>query len=252
MKILILCAFKEELNFFINSFSNLEALEFGKRKCLLLRRDKDEIFISSCGIGTTNAACTTTALCETLSPDLILVCGTAGGLCAGQKTGDLILADSIIDLDLYHLPDIIKGTPFEITLNNPHTEKNLEIEYLVDTTLLLNILKIIKLPNIKIGRIVTSNTFPLPKEMHELIKKLNCIAIEMESSAIFNAAQYYNIPVITLRAISNVIDADGNDRGTADHAIEKCSKQLGKFLIKFIENLPLITVYLNGLQGRNN
>src|SRR3990167_1759987 len=193
MKILILCAFKEELNFFINSFSNLEALEFGKRKCLLLRRDKDEIFISSCGIGTTNAACTTTALCETLSPDLILVCGTAGGLCAGQKTGDLILADSIIDLDLYHLPDIIKGTPFENTLN--------------------------------------------------------CIAIEMESSAIFNAAQYYNIPVITLRAISNVIDADGNDRGTADHAIEKCSKQLGKFLIKFIENLPLITVYLNGLQG---
>lgn len=184
------------------------------------------------------AAATTTLLCEYLNPDIIFICGVSGGLVADQQIGDLIISHTVIDIDLHNLPDILSGTPYETCLTNPHTLLPLNVEY-TTTNELLTICQSVDMPRIKLGKTVTSNTFPVPREALEKIKLLQCDAIEMENAGVFYATSYYSKPVVAVRAISNNLDSKGNDLGTTDNAIIFCSKRLSDFLnhlIKKIDN----------------
>ncbi len=240
MKILILCAFEAELQHFIASLPQLKEATYGKRRCLSTEINEHAVYVSFSGIGTTNAAKTTTALCAALEPDCIIVCGSAGGLKAGQKTGDLLISERVLDIDLFNLRDILSGTPYEACLTDPHTKKPLAREFSPPAAFLA-FCAASQLPNIAQGIIATSNAFPAPKETFELIKKLDCAGIEMESAAVFSAAADYKIPVITVRAISNSIDAAGNDLGTAENAIAICSQRLNDFLHELLGRIEQLS-----------
>lgn len=240
MKILILCAFEAELANFIQSLDQAREEIHNKRRCLRAEMHGHSLYVSFSGIGTTNAAKTTTALCATLEPDCILVCGSAGGLKAGQKTGDLLISERVLDIDLFNLWDILRGSPYETCLTDPHTKKPLEREFSPPAAFLA-LCAASRLPNIAQGIIATSNAFPAPKETFALIKQLGCAGIEMESSAVFSAAADYEIPVITIRAISNSIDADGKDLGTAPDAIAICSQRLNEFLHELLGRIEQLS-----------
>jgi nucleoside phosphorylase len=237
MRILILSAFKNELEIFEKNLIDLKEIFIGisKRRCLKGVSGIHEIYTSYTGIGTMRAAATTTVLCEYLNPDLIVICGVSGGLTANQQIGDLIISQTVIDIDLHHLPNLLVGTPYEICLTNPHTTLPLHVEYIAHPELLA-ICKTIDMPRIKIGKIVTSNTFPLPRDALEKIKALQCDAIEMENAGVFYAASYYHTPVIAVRAISNNIDNQGNDLGTTPNAIAVCAERLAHFLNHLIHS----------------
>lgn len=236
MKILILSAFKNELNAFINLLPALKQTVINHRLCWQTTFKNADITISFAGIGNTSSACHTTALCETLKPDAIFMVGSAGGLLPNQQMGDLIISNRIVDIDLYKLEECLTATPYEPCLTDPHTNKLIKRELAPDTTL-ANICQSISLPRVTMGAIAATNTFPAPKDTFALIKKLGCAAIEMESAGIFNAAGYYNIPVITIRAISNSLDAQGNDLGTPPDALTICSQRIALFLNEFLEKL---------------
>ncbi|MDO8954347.1 MAG: cupin domain-containing protein [Gammaproteobacteria bacterium] len=242
MKLAIMCAFIDELRDLVDlllevsSLPAYEEIEYAKRKCLHIKAFGHDIYITLSGIGTTSAGNTTTALCETIKPDCIIMCGTAGGLIAGQKTGDLVVSNSVIDIDLFSLREFLTGTPYEPCLTDPHSGKPIEREY-SPHPLLLEIFASSSLINVTKGIIATSNTFPAPKEAFELIKKLNCAGIEMESSGVFKAANHYDIPVIAVRAISNSLDDEGNDLKTPDDAINRCSERLTAYLLDLLPRI---------------
>ncbi|MDO8954155.1 MAG: 5'-methylthioadenosine/S-adenosylhomocysteine nucleosidase [Gammaproteobacteria bacterium] len=236
MRILIQCAFEAELKSFISTLPAIEENVHAKRKCLHTKINGHDVYVAFSGIGTTSAGNTTTALCETIHPDCILMCGSAGGLIPGQKTGDLIISNSVIDIDLFSLREFLTGTPYEPCLTDPHTNKPIEREF-SPHPLFLEICAATSLPNVTKGIIATSNTFPAPKEAFEQIKRLGCAGIEMESSGVFNAANHYDIPVITIRAISNSLDIDGKDLGTPTDAIERCSERLSEFLLELLARI---------------
>lgn len=236
MKVLILCAFSDELADFIKSIPTLKEAIINKRKCFQAKIKDHDVTITFSGIGNTLAACHTTALCETISPDCILMTGSAGGLLPGQITGDLIISNRIVDIDLYKLEECLTATPYEPCLTDPHTNKLIKRELLPDTTL-ANICQGISLPRVTLGTIAATNTFPAPKDTFALIKELGCAAIEMESAGVFNAASYYDIPVITIRAISNSLDSQGNDLGTPSDALAICSQRIALFLNEVLEKL---------------
>lgn len=236
MRILILGAFKEELNDIYNNFTELKETIIAKRRCLMTKQGTHEIVISLCGIGTTAASSTTTAFCETFAPDLIIMCGVAGGLDQSLEIGDLVLANKIIDADLYALSDILRDTPYKSCLTDPHTLQPISNEYEIET-LVLKCASSVSLEGIKIGAIVTSNIFPAPKSLFENIQNMGCMAIEMESVGIFKAAQYYDTPVMTIRAISNLLDKFGADLGTKSNALSICSEKLALFLKAFLNNV---------------
>lgn len=237
MKILILSAFKNELEIFEKYLINPTEMAIGlngKRRCLKGQLASHEIYTSHTGIGTMRAAATTTLLCEYLNPEIVFIAGVSGGLVANQQIGDLVISRTVIDIDLHSLPDILTGTPYEICLTNPHTQLPLNIEYSGDPELLA-IGEIVNMPRIKLGKIVSSNVFPAPQEALEKIKALQCDAIEMENVGVFYATSYYQKPVLAVRAISNHLDNEGNDLGTTDDAIAICSARLAEFFNKFLK-----------------
>ncbi len=229
MKILVLTAFHDEAKSFAATLEDALEVTFGKRKCLHGHIGVHEVYLCLCGVGTTSAAANTTALCERLAPDCIFICGSAGGLIPGQQTGDLVLGQAILDLDLHALPEIFPGTPYEPCLTDPHLAQPLDIEFSADP-LLLELCKTTPLPNVGIGTIATSNIFPAPPTALETIKARRCHAIDMESSGVCRAAKYYDIPVLAIRAISNSLDAKGHDLGTPPTALAICSDRIRDFL----------------------
>lgn len=162
MRILILGAFQAELNSILKKFSDLKEKVIAKRLCFIAKKDNIEIAFSLSGLGTTAAACTTTALCEGFEPDLIILCGVAGGLEKDQRVGDLVLAKEVIDVDLHASQKLLKGTPYESCLTDPHTLEPTTSEYKVHP-LVLEIGSSVQMPRLKIGTVVTSNVFPAPK-----------------------------------------------------------------------------------------
>lgn len=233
MHIIILAAFQDELTNIIPLFSDLQETKISKCRCWTTRWKDHEIVISLTGIGTNAAAITTTLLCEALHPDLIVFCGVAGGLRSEQQVGDLVLANKIIDADLHQLPAILAGSPYQHALMDPHTLVPIATEYAMHPSL-SDILSSFSFDRLKTGIIVTSNTFPAPKSLFSEIKNLGCSAIEMESAGLYKAAAYHDAPVITLRAISNLLDDEGCDLGTEPNALELCAERLALCLLEMI------------------
>lgn len=236
MRIVILGAFQDELTSITRIFLDLKETMISKCRCWVAQWNNHDIIISLTGIGTSASAITTTILCETLEPDLIIFCGVAGGLKSTQEVGDLILASKIIDADLHQLPVILGNTPYKNTLIDPHTLISTTAEYAIHSSILDLILSF-SFERLKTGIIVTSNTFPAPKSLFSEIKGLDCSAIEMESAGVFKAAEYYNIPVITIRAISNLLDDTGNDLGTRPDALMVCAERLALCLTAILNHI---------------
>lgn len=228
-------AFEHELDKFVATLADCQERVYAKRKCTKATIHGHEIYVTCTGIGTTHAASTTTALCETMRPDCIIMCGSAGGL-PGTKLYDLVVSNNIVDIDLYNLRVILTGTPYEPCLTDPHTRKPIEREYSPHPTF-LEICAASSLPDISKGVIGVSNTFPTPKHFFAHITEARCAAIEMESSGVFNAANFYDVPVVTVRAVSNLLDAEGNDLGTATDALTKCSDRLTRYLTDLMPRL---------------
>lgn len=236
MRVIILGAFQDELVTITNSFTDLKEVMISKCRCFSGRWNDDDIFISLSGIGTSASAITTTILCEKLQPDLIVFCGVAGGLKADQQIGDLVLASKIIDGDLHLLTTILRDTPYQNALIDPHTLIPNTYQYPINVSI-LNKLQSFNFDRLKLGIIVTSNTFPAPKSLFSEIKQLNCSAIEMESAGIVKAAEYYDVPVVTLRAISNLLDDEGNDLGTRSDALTICAESLAACLLELLPHI---------------
>ncbi|PJD91310.1 MAG: hypothetical protein CK423_09470 [Legionella sp.] len=233
MRILVLSAFEDELRVIQSQCDHLQETMISKCRCWIKHTAEYSLLLSLSGVGTSAAAITTTILCEHFKPDLIVFCGVAGGMRFGQRIGDLVLADRIIDADLMQLPDILQDTPYRAALIDPHTLACVDYHYSVDSALLRACMPYVD----EIGSIVTSNLFPTPKHMYPTLKALDCRAIEMESSGIFKAAQYYATPVLTIRAISNLISEVGDDLGTPLDALSVCATRLADF---FTQILPVI------------
>ncbi len=232
MRILVLSAFEDELKVIRTQCDSIQETMISRCRCWIKQSADYTLLLSLSGVGTTAAAITTTILCEQFKPDVILFCGVAGGM-QGQRIGDLVLADKVIDADLLQLPAILGDTPYHAALCDPHTMEPVDYEYVVGA----EILRACSPYADEIGTIATSNIFPTPKHMFADLKALNCRAIEMESAGVFKAAQYYAIPVLTVRAISNLIDETGNDLGTPLDALRFCATKLHVFFIDAVSVL---------------
>ena len=236
MRIIILAAFRDELTSITKNFLELKETMISKCRCWVTQWNGHNIVISLTGIGTSASAITTTILCETLKPDLIIFCGVAGGLKSDQQIGDLVIANQIIDVDLHLLPALLQDTPYKNALINPHTLTPITTQYPIHHSL-RHTISSFSFERLKIGTLVTSNTFPAPKSLFSEIKSLDCSAIEMESAGVFKAAEYYDVPVITVRAISNLLDDAGNDLGTKPDALEVCANRLALCLTEILNHM---------------
>lgn len=241
MKILVLTAFPKEAGDFLEALRAKAPLVphkvEGVETCLKQSLPEDDIFFAHTGLGTEDAAISVTALLLQIRPDVVLMCGTAGGTNPAFKVGDVVVGTEVVHIDLHSIHSVLRGTPFADCLVNPNTASALEVSWPADSRL-LELSGSVLLSGVRFDKIFTSNTFPSPPHVFDVITSLGGGAIEMESSGVCRAVQRLGgVPAISIRVISNLLDERGADRGTPAGGMEVCTKKLSDFLIAALSQI---------------
>lgn len=198
-----------------------------------------KIAICVSGIGTSFSAIVTGSLCSELNPKAIFFCGTCGGIDPKLKIGDIIIASSAFEAEIQNMNTAFAGTPFEDGLTHPSKQQIPALKYNADATLLEHAKKIMPAnKNIYFGPLASSNQFPSPADLFAELKKQKTLAIDMETSAIYQAGWLLNTPCLAVRCVSNCLDNKGNDPDIHSAKAEDAAKIAAAVLIELIENLP--------------
>ena len=234
--LLILSAFAEELSAFVQQCEKLEPQQFAGKRFFQARYQHTTIAIAYTGIGHAAAQETTALLIQHICPSGILFVGTAGGLQAGQKVGELVIANAYLDVDTALLCNAVEGSAFDSALYDPHRQQRLQAHQSVSST--SQNLDHYFDAAITRGCLASTNVFPAPKEAMQLIQQQSCLAVEMEAAGFFRAAVAQAVPALMLRAVSNQLDAQGNDLGTDSQAIGLCAERLAAAMVPLIKAWP--------------
>lgn len=228
----------EELDFFINKFSILDFtnVKIGEFIFKIYDYQNTKVLIAHSGIGTAFAASIFTLIYSFFKPDYFLISGTAGGIKEGIQLRDVVVAEKAFEAEIQDIFTQVKNTPFESCLKHPIKNKCLPAHYAADPEL-LSTLNSLSFSNIHLhkGTVVSSNTFPAPKELFEKIKDLNPYSIDMETSAFYQTAWLLNAKVLAVRGISNILNSDGSDENTHSSDVEGSSLAAATVILSVLD-----------------
>ncbi|MBU0997186.1 MAG: 5'-methylthioadenosine/adenosylhomocysteine nucleosidase [Firmicutes bacterium] len=189
-----------------------------------------EVVIAKSGIGKVNATMTATLMLEKYQVTTIINIGIAGGLSPTQ-VGDIVIADGIsyFDVDL----TAIDNLPFGQMADDP-----LIVE--TDSYLRQKAIYVFEDYNISVlqGKLVSGDQFVTNIEiLKPILKEIkNVLACEMEGMSIGLVCHKFNIPFLSIRGISDVIDVVGQKETYMDFS-EKIAHTTSEFVLKFLEAL---------------
>lgn len=202
MKILVLSAMQEEIDYIINQNICLEVDIINSQKVFKISGFKNDLYIANTGISKVNAAITTSLFINKYNPDLIINIGTSGAIDEKLKITDAVIADKLAfhDVDVTAFGYEVGQIPKESKYLYPT-----QIEKLDDY-----VRKIFK--NVYKATVVTGDVFVTDINKKREIQSNfdNVYAVEMESAAIVKTALSLNTKVYVLRTISDMANAKGD------------------------------------------
>tara|TARA_A100001015_G_scaffold37020_1_gene40774 strand:- start:656 stop:1159 length:504 start_codon:yes stop_codon:yes gene_type:complete len=152
--------------------------------------------------------------------------------------GDVIIAAQAFDADIFNIHNTIANTDFSSALIHPNTDTLTPRFYSADTTLLTLAQSVSHTHNnVSSGIIATSNHFPAPKALFELIKNNHADIIDMESAAIYQYSWLTGIPSLVVRGISNRLNANGDDEDTSCCDIDNSAANAANIIIHCTKQL---------------
>lgn len=157
------------------------------------------IVATTCGIGKVNSAISTTLLINEYHPDLIINAGIAGGA-VGLDTADILIANSFaysdFDTTIFgYKYGQVPGMPESFNANNEYIK------------IIRNALKALGL-NYKEGAVLTGDKFMTSKK--DLLINDEIVATEMEGASIAHTCYRLNIPFVSIRIISDILDSENH------------------------------------------
>lgn len=243
----ILSPMPEELEFFQKNFSSCsyETIKLHQFEFKIYDYQKKRILLSHTGLGTAFAASVATMVCHHFHPDYFLLLGCAGGINPTLSIKDVIIVEKAFEAEIQDAFTLLKGTDFESCLTHPLKKQVFPPIYSADAEL-FSIASSIDYENIKVhkGTVVSSNTFPAPRELFEKIKKSLPYSIDMETSAIYQVAWLLGVPALAVRGISNLLNSDGTDDKISEFDIKGSMEAASAVLLKILNRL----VYQSQLQ----
>lgn len=159
---------------------------------------KIDVVVTQCGIGKVNAAATTALLLSNFNVDGIINIGVAGGVSKLLKKLDIVIAEKSIQYD------------FDLSafgLNIGQLSKN-HLGYFTSnyniTKALFESAKKVSNYSVYMGTIISGDKFVADtNESQRLAKAFNALACDMETAAIAQVAQLFNVPFCAVRSISD-------------------------------------------------
>jgi adenosylhomocysteine nucleosidase len=210
----IIGAMEDEVTLLRGRMDERQTAEIGGGEFSAGKLGNREVVLLRCGIGKVNAAVGCTLLINNYQPNFIINTGSAGGigLSAGGAAhiGDVIIPDSLVyhDFDITALnykPGQVPGQP-QIFPVNPQLVSR--------AVLAVNELKTEGiLPadiNVRQGLVGSSDSFMHKPDQIERVLRLfpDILAVDMESAAIAHCCHLFYIPVLIIRALSDIAGAE--------------------------------------------
>ena len=220
-KIGIIVAMEKELEPILEYYTDAkEVLNKAGYTFLSTKVNHNEIIMTCCGIGKTNAACAAQIMIDNLNINALISTGVAGGMSDKLKTLDTVIAEKTMFHDI---------TPRFLENYQPNCSV-----YCADKKMKELALKVF--PNAYEGLIISGDAYIDSKEKKdELVKIYSPLAVDMESSAIGLCAYRNEIPFLSVRSISD--SADEETTADPDEFERKAAKQSADFLNKFLKAL---------------
>ena len=160
------------------------------------------VAVARCGVGKVFAAICAEAMIIKYSPSLLINTGVGGGIGEGVATGDVVIADKLVqyDMDTSELGDrrgMISG------INKIYFDADgRAVDILCDAAEEYGI-------NAYVGGVATGDRFvSSPALRQQIVNEFSALACEMEGAAIAHTAFVNGVPFAVIRAISD--NADGN------------------------------------------
>lgn len=230
-KIGFVIAMSDELEATLSSLEKerietLEAQPFPIYK--YINKDKELYFIKCC-IGKVNASAATTYLINKYNIDYLVNAGIAGAGKVGIDIADTIVIDGFVqyDFDVTALGDPLGLLPL-IDKVRMDSDKDLtnELKEVLDKN------------NHKyhVGLAATADRFMSDRDMKDrIIKEFTPACFDMESGAIAHVAILYNIPMISIKTVSDKANSDAD----YDYALNKprILKELGRVMGLYYDHL---------------
>jgi len=225
MKIGIIFAMDSELNAFMQYFNDVKTVNHPVYEVYEIVHDTHELYAIQSGIGKVNAAMITTWFLNNYRVDYLINTGIAGGV--NIEVLKTVLATELV----YHDVDV---TPFEYEIGQiplmPQTFKT-------DPVLMDLFEKSVKDKAYLKGVIASGDQFMT--SLNPLQSFLNhfptLYAVDMESAAIAQVAYRLDIPFLSFRVISDVLESNTQVDDTA--TVKKATLKSGEILKDFIDGL---------------
>ena len=187
-QILILGALREEINQIRRRMTVKGQFKAGHADVWSGNWEGANIVLARTGMGKNCALSAFDEILKTVRPSLVLSIGYAGGLGFKLKIGDLVIADSIIELSSNN------------SYVNKHAVSQQQLVLLEKLDLPKNIL-------IHRGTLITVNQVICDSVVKkELGSRYNALAVDMETSALIAHATKKKIPFISIRSISDTVE----------------------------------------------
>ena len=209
-KILIIAAMPSEINYLMFKFEKKTEEEIKGYKCYKTNLNNNEIYFLLTQVGEINSSISTTKAILKIQPNKIINIGTAGAHKKNLKIGDLIIGEEIININSIITPfkkfnEGSNSLIWNITNFISDTENKL-IKLKGDENLIKLIEKVGIKYNINLIKGIISSGDIWNKEIDRINyfnEKYNSLCEEMEAYGIYSISIQENIPVISLKVISN-------------------------------------------------
>ncbi|MBK2402395.1 MULTISPECIES: 5'-methylthioadenosine/adenosylhomocysteine nucleosidase [Erysipelothrix] len=224
--ILIIGAMQEEVQALTSLMSGVTSSNVAGIDVYMGVLSRQEVVVAQSGVGKVNAAYTASCLIGIYNPHLVLNIGSAGGLKADQKHGDMVVATHL----QYHDLDIGPGTDTDPRFIFK-TDSNL---FQIAKQTLESMGK-----RFHVGLIVSGDQFVTKSSQAFLnIQKhfSDAICVEMEATAIAHVCYRSQTPFIVLRGLSDVTHDPENDLDFEQY-LPLASKVSAMLCQQFILNL---------------
>ena len=196
------------------------------KPCVLLR----------CGVGKVNAAVGCALLISAFKPDFVINTGSAGGIDASLRFGDAVISTGLV----YHDVDV---TAFNYAPGQLPGQPQI---FPVDESLIIRAEQAVdelkreqKLPedfNYRRGLIGSSDTFMHKSEHIAQARRLfpHLAAVEMEGAAIAHCCHLFSVPVLVIRALSDIAGAESPVK--FDEFLPVASRHSAEIVLRIIRN----------------
>ncbi|MFA5466697.1 MAG: 5'-methylthioadenosine/adenosylhomocysteine nucleosidase [Candidatus Izemoplasmatales bacterium] len=225
--IAIIGAMDLELEWLFQRFSLKEEVTFADKKLFLGKIEDQEVVIAKSGIGKVNATIATAYILSHYQVDYLINIGVAGGI-AGVEIGDLLLSEGICYFDVSLTG--IDAIPYGKMGDDPLIVRP-------DPSLRERAMKLLEKHRFayQSGMIASGDSFVTNISQVERIIEVvpNIKACEMEGMAIGMCCHKFNVPFLSIRGISDLIQKD-NQKEMYSKSLKDVAKLTAGFALMFL------------------